>query len=213
MTLVSSAFSPAHAASLSFSLNPFTGSTAKVNVTLDDAVAGAGKVQFTVDVDKSVSLADIRGVFFNVADSVPLDGLQYSGSDVTAFSATGNVTSVGGSSNNVNGDGGSQSFDAGLEIGREGLKGGKDDIQSTVFTLSHSSLALDLSHFANQNFGVRLMSVGTGDDREGSSKLAAIVPGQPNDPTDVPEPTSALALGLVGVGGVKFLKRKRDLAV
>ncbi|GAB4379865.1 MAG: hypothetical protein Kow00121_34890 [Elainellaceae cyanobacterium] len=271
MTLISSALSPAHAASLSFSLNPFTGSDAKINVTLDDAVAGAGKVQFKVDVDKSVSLADIRGLFFNVADSVPLSGLRYTGSNVTAFSATGNVTSVGSSNNNVNGNSGSQSFDVGLEIGSEGLKGGKDDFQSTIFTLSHTSLALNLSHFANQSFGARLMSVGTAGNREGSSKLAANsptlptppvqnppvqepvtqnpptqnpptqnppaqeppvqnpppvvitppptpgpvaeIPNQPNKPTEVPEPTSALALGLAAVGGVKFLKRKKDLVV
>lgn len=187
ITVISSALSAAHAASLSFSLNPFTGSNAKVDITLDDKAAGDGKVQFKVNVDRSVSLADIRGIFFNVADNVSLSGLKYVGSDITAFSAAGNVTSVGGNSNNLNGGGNSRSFDVGLEIGSEGLKGGKDDFQSTVFTLSHSSMALNLSHFANQSFGVRLMSVGTANNREGSSKLDGSSPVLP--PVAVPTPT------------------------
>ena len=184
VAIASSAFSPAHAASMTFSASPFTGSNALVNFTLDDTIAGTGNVQFKVDVDKSISIGDIRGVFFNFFDDTLLSGLKlFSGTDVTAtaFGPAGKVNSVGSSNNNLNGDGKNNEhyFDAGVEIGQEGIGGNKGDIQSTIFTLSHTSVALSLAQFYGQDFGVRLMSVGTGNNREGSSKLIATAPSAP----------------------------------
>ncbi|HEY9696166.1 MAG TPA: PEP-CTERM sorting domain-containing protein [Trichocoleus sp.] len=191
LAALSSILAPVQAASLSFSLSPFTGSTAKLNFTLDDQAAGAGKVLFKVDVDKSVSLADIRGIFFNIKDDSLLPSLKVTGTDVTAFAAAANgVSQVGGNSNNLNGGGTNYAFDAGVEIGEEGLKGGKDDFQSTSFIVS-AAKALDLSQFSTQGFGARLMSVGTVNDREGSSKLTGASPNLPPvviPPTTPPTP-------------------------
>jgi len=198
---------------MNFTINEFTGADTQVKFTLDDAIAGAGKVQFKVDYlsTGSNTIADIRGVFFNIFDDTLLSGLKVTGTNVTAskFGPAGTINSVGGNSNNLNGGGGS--FDAGVEIGQEGIGQGKGDIQSTTFTLSHTSKALTLAQFYGQNFGVRLMSVGSGANRNESSKLKGqapfYTPPAPS-PKKVPEPATAAALGLFAVGALRVAKKK-----
>ncbi|WP_370684456.1 PEP-CTERM sorting domain-containing protein [Nostoc sp. KVJ20] len=198
---------------MNFTINDFTGSDTQVKFTLDDSIAGSGKVQFKVDYLSTGSnkIADIRGIFFNILDNSLLKGLQVVGTDVTnkQFGPAGSVTSVGSGSNNLNGGGGS--FDAGVEIGQEGIGQGKGDIQSTIFTLSHTSQALTLAQFSQENFGVRLMSVGSGNNRNGSSKLKGQAPyytPPPPPPKKVPEPTTVVALGLFAVGALRIAKKK-----
>ncbi|WP_414568241.1 hypothetical protein [Nostoc sp. CCY 9925] len=202
---------------MSFTINDFTGADTQVKFTLDDAIAGAGKVQFKVDYLSTGknTLADIRGVFFNILDNTLLSGLQVSGKDITAskFGPAGEVETVGSSNNNLNGNGknGQNLFDAGVEIGQEGIADGKGDIQSTIFTLSHTSKALTLAQFSQQSFGVRLMSVGSATSREDSSKLKGTAPyyvPSPPPPAKVPEPTTTVALGLFALGGLKVAKKK-----
>jgi hypothetical protein len=191
---IMSSFSSAEAASFSFNTSNFTGSDIKVNITLDDKAAGDGKIQFTVKMAAdSPSIGDLRGIFFNISDNSLLSGLQYSAAsgaklDVkqSAYSTTGSLSSVGNA--NLNGDGGNHSFEFALEIGENGLKGGKDDIQSTTFVLSHATRKLDLSMFSQQDFGVRVTSVGTGNNREGSSKLVGTSPLPPLSVTPTPVP-------------------------
>jgi hypothetical protein len=192
------AFVPvANAASLTFDANQFTGDAARVRITLDDMAAGAGKIQFKVDFvsDPSTSmLGDLRGIFFNIADNSLLSGLRIEGPQVTTYvTGNGNISSVGNA--NLNGGGNAHAFDVGVEIGQNGLKGGKDDFQTTTFTLFHTSQSLDLSLFAQQEFGIRVTSVGTGNRREGSSKLVATSPNlppitvqPPSNPTLTPAP-------------------------
>ncbi|MBW4423489.1 MAG: PEP-CTERM sorting domain-containing protein [Nostoc desertorum CM1-VF14] len=215
VVISSSAFAPANAASMNFTINDFTGADTQVKFTLDDAIAGSGKVQFKVDYlsTGNNTIADIRGVFFNILDNTLISGLQVVGTDVTAkiFDPNGKIKSVGSGSNNLNG--GNVAFEAGVEIGQEGIGQGKGDIQSTIFTLSHSSQALTLAQFSQQNFGVRLMSVGSGDTRGGSSKLEGqapyynYTPPQP-PPKKVPEPTTVAALGLFALGALRVAKKK-----
>lgn len=214
VVISSSAFSPANAASMNFTINDFTGADTQVKFTLDD-LNGSGKVQFKVDylATGKNTIADIRGIFFNIKDDSLLNGLKIENlakTDVTAtkFDA-GKVTSVGSGSNNLNGGG--VSFDAGVEIGQEGIGKGKGDIQSTIFTLSHISKALTLAQFSEQNFGVRLMSVGSGNSREDSSKLKGQAPyytPPPPPPKKVPEPGTVAALGLFALGALKVAKKK-----
>jgi hypothetical protein len=218
VVILSSAFAPANAASMNFTINDFTGADTQVKFTLDDAIAGSGKVQFKVDYlsTGSNTIADIRGVFFNILDDSLLSGLQVVGTDVTAsqFGLAGTVNTVGSSNNNLNGEGKKGEvnlFDAGVEIGEEGIGGEKGDIQSTIFTLSHSSKALTLAQFSQQNFGVRLMSVGSKTKREDSSKLKGQAPyyiAPPSPPKKVPEPTTVVALGLFAVGALTVAKKK-----
>lgn len=201
LPLITGSFSPASAASLSFSVNPFTGDPAKVNFTLDDTAAGAGKIQFKVDVDTKVSLADLRGIFFNIKDDSLMKGLVVTGTDgrtlngtnitATAFKA-GGVDEVGRVKLEGGGASGPSAFDLGFEIGENGLKGGKDDFQSTTFILSHKSAALTLSQFIGESFGVRVTSVGSGSNRGGSSKLTGIAVNPTPAPTPVPTPVPTL---------------------
>jgi hypothetical protein len=195
----------AQAASLSFNVFNFTGDTAQAKVTLTEIDQA---IQFEIDVIPSPNIGDLRGVFFNIADDSLISGLSVTGNNLgnTQFSA-GSVINLGGGatlSGYANGK-----FDAGIEIGKAGIGKG-DDFQSAAFTLSHTSAVLTLSQFANQFFGVRITSVGElGSSRDGSSKLAGVVPTPPDDseePTEVPEPGAALALGLVGIGAWR-LKR------
>jgi len=213
VVISSSAFSPANAASMSFTINDFTGADTRVKFTLDDAAAGSGKIQFKVDYlsTGSNTIADIRGIFFNIKDDSLLSGLKVVGTDITAskFGPAGTINSIGSSSNNLNGGGGF--FDAGVEIGQEGIGKGKGDIQSTIFTLSHTSQALTLAQFSEQNFGVRLMSVGSKNNREDSSKLKGQAPyytPPPPPPKKVPEPSTVAALGLFALGALKVAKKK-----
>ncbi|MFQ4143215.1 hypothetical protein [Chlorogloeopsis sp. ULAP02] len=219
VVLAAAIFAPANAASLSFTIDDFTGSDTRVKFTLDDQIAGSGKVQFKVDylATGSNTIADIRGIFFNILDDSLLSGMQVVGTDVTAskFGPAGTVTSVGSSSNNLNGNGNQKNFfDAGVEIGKEGIGGNKGDIQSTTFTLSHISKALTLAQFSEQNFGVRLMSVGSGNSREGSSKLKGTAPyytPPPPPPKKVPEHSTTVALGLfAAVGAWQLIKKNKQ---
>lgn len=186
--LLLSSFSAAEAASFTFDASNFTGANAKVSISLDDKAAGDGKIQFTVKMASTTTIGDIRGLFFNISDDSLLSGLKATGDHVTTTAyGAGKISSVGNA--NLNGDGGNHVFDFGVEIGANGLKGGKDDIQTTTFTLSHASRALNLSMFTQQDFGVRLTSVGTvGGSRELSSKLVGTSPLPPIQVTPSPSP-------------------------
>lgn len=163
-------------------LTPFTGDDSEVEI---DLVVDDGKILMTATV--SSGMADIRGIFFDVADDSLLSGLTISGPDVTDV-AFGNVVNLGLGSNLLGG-GSPCPCDVGVEIGRPGLRGGGDDFQTTTIVIMHETLDLDLSFLAGQAIGVRLTSVGPDEgSRRGSSKLGGVVP----------EPSTG-ALTLVGL--------------
>jgi hypothetical protein len=213
IAIASSSFSAAQAATTSFTINQFTGATTQVRFTLDDTIDGAGKVQFKVDyLGGTNALADIRGIFFNIKDDSLLSGLKVSGTDditTSKFGPAGTIGSVGNA--NLNGGGGPKNFfDAGIEIGTQGIGKG-DDFQSTTFTLSHLTQALTLDQFYSQDFGVRLTSVSSEKSREDSSKLKGISSTKPTQPKKVPEPTTIPALGLFAIGVLKLTAKNKKL--
>lgn len=194
---------PANAASLSGSLSTFTGSDAKVDYWLTEVDDG---VQFDFQVDTDVNLADLRGIFLNIDDTRLISGLSASASanpfsdvdsslfytldpsDDFATDASGTQDFGFGGGNNIKGGGGSApDYTIGFDIGKGGLKGGKDDFRATSFVLSHSTNALTLANFENLDLAARVMSVG--DDRNGSSKLSGTAPTPAPDPTPAPSPT------------------------
>jgi len=137
---------------------------------------GDGSLAFTVALDPgSDYIGDLRGLFFQVADEALLDGLKVDGADVTDSDAAADAVSDLGNGANVNG-GNDGPFDVGVEIGTQGMSA--DDIQTTTFTLSHDSVDLTLDLIAEQDFAVRMTSVGTEGDggREDSLKLVGTAP-------------------------------------
>jgi hypothetical protein len=175
----------------------------KVNALLTELANG---VQFTLSIaGDSPNIGDFRGFFFNFADESLLAGASVTGADITdsVFDAN-NVTNLGGG-NNINPAAG---FDAGVEIGDSGIGMG-DDIQSTIFVVTHNSVNLNVTDFyATQadgyGFGARLTSVGVGDDREGSSKVVMDEPFPP-----IPEPAFYQMSGLLLMGGAGIFLRAR----
>ncbi len=207
-TLVSSGLLSANAASISGSVSPFTGDPAKVDLLVEDITGG---VKVTANVDQSVSIADIRGIWFDISDNSLVGSLSIAGSDVTEVrQIVDGVNNLGGGAN-LNGGGTFAPYDIGVEIGTSGI--GADDIQSTTFTVLGTGVNTSL--FASENFGVRLTSVGAvGSSRNGSSKLQGTLPTTPS-PTPVPEPLTILGTAVVlGFGGLcqREMAKKRKQA-
>lgn len=192
--LSSALFSSANAATMSFSSEVSTGSTAGVDYFLDDSVK-AGSVDVTVNVnDTGDGIADISGVWFQIADEGLIPGLTFEEIDYTAVGTGTNpdfISSISlgangannnlGNGVNLNGSG-PKNFDAGLRIGQSGGINGGDDFRSITFRIGHTSEDLDLSLFSEQGWATRLKSVG--ENRNGSSKLEATAPIFTMDPVD-----------------------------
>lgn len=137
-----------------------------------------GALVFTVTVLSTPTLtADLRGLFFDVADASQLTGMAVSqvGAAVTDFD-TGNVIDLGNGANMI---GAADPFDVGLEFGTQGI--GKDDIQTATFTLTNADGDLTLDDLAHVEFGARLTSIGApGGSRTDSAKLTTIAPAAPD---------------------------------
>lgn len=196
-----------------FTLDPYTGASSQVQVIVTQV---GTNVQFIVNVIPNPNIGDIRGVFFNISDESLLAGLSITGADVTQVVKSANSVSNLGGGNNTNPEG---PFDIGVEIGTPGI--GSDDIQSTVFTASHSS-GLLTTHFTTVAdpvtssgpnallFAVRLTSVGLpGGDRSGSSKLGTTGANNGGGPPQqvVPEPGTMALLGAMGLAGMGLIRR------
>ena len=168
----------------SFDISTITEDPATARITLTEV--GGGDIQVNVEVVDG-TIADLRGLFFNISDESLVNGLSVSGDDIT--NSQFQVDRVSNLGDTVNMNGTQTDFDGGVEIGTSGII--PDDIQSTTFTLSHDSVDLTLDLFENQNFGVRLASGGA--NRNGNSKLVALSPVNTKEdtPVDIPvlEPT------------------------
>jgi hypothetical protein len=213
----------AQAAPITYFLEDSAGSAAvRIGVTLDDAVT-AGQVQFTVFVAPNAAfpnIADLNGIFFNVANEALLGGFSFTGTQVTgSVQSANNVSSIGGNPN-VNP---LDDFDIGVKLGTAGM--GADDIQTTSFMVSHaqaltSAMFLPGTYDADGLFAVRATSTGLpGGDRSGSSKMFCadgaacldIPPCTNGDcpPDVVPEPTSLILMGLGLFGAATVARRRR----
>lgn len=141
----------------------------------------AGSLVFTVDVlDDATVTADLRGLFFDLNDPSKLPGLMLSANDgnVTELASGNDKISDLGNGSNMKGAV-KTGFDVGLEFGTQGI--GKDDIQSSTFTLTNAANDLTLDDIANTLFGARLTSIGSPTGaRDGSSKQTVTAPAAPD---------------------------------
>jgi len=139
-------------------------------VEIQAVEAAGGKIDFTVSILQTTSLtADLRGLFFDLADIGKLAGLSFtqSGDAITDFD-TVNVIQL---KNGANMNGAASPFDVGFEFGSAGIA--KDDIKSVSFTLTNAAQNLSLDDIAHTDFGVRLTSIGHPGDKKRSEKDGA----------------------------------------
>lgn len=130
-----------------------------------------GTILFQLDVTGG-GVADIRGLFFNLADDSLVNSLSAEGADLSDQDY-GNVSSFK-NGNNVKG-GGRSPYDVGMDFGTSGI--GKGTVDSTSFVLSSTNgedLTLDL--IANIEFAARLQSVGG----KGPQKISVTAPAAPD---------------------------------
>lgn len=150
-----------------------------------------GTLQFDVTVDDTTGkIGDLNGLFFDLSNDSIADSLTVTGTDLTGSKIDADSVTKVSSWNNMNGevikeDG---KYDVGVQFGSSGMA--KDDIQSTSFTLATlDGSALSLADVAQQDFGVRLTSVGEIDGSRGDSlKISGSSP-------EVPEEEACANLG------------------
>lgn len=154
-----------------------------------EAVEVEGRIRFLVDVlDGPLLTADLRGLFFDLADAERLAGLTIASADplVTDFAIeAGRVIDLGQGANMRGAVRGG--FDIGIEFGQSGIGKGRGDVSGPVaFEIASASHDLTLNDIANVAFGARLTSVGHPDGpRDGSAKLLATAPAAPDAGDDV----------------------------
>lgn len=129
-----------------------------------------GKLEFNASVLQSAALtADLRGMFFNVADDAKLAGLSFSqgGNKITDLDTVDVIQLKGGANMN----GAASPFDVGVEFGTSGMS--KDDIKTGTFTIDNAAHNLNLDDIAQTLFGARLASIGAPSDHKRSEKDGA----------------------------------------
>src|SRR5262245_44573723 len=162
-----------------------------VQITITQTSSGV----FHFDVQQSGAVVgDLRGLFFDLqhetlvsasGTQVSLTGVSATGTNVSSLATAvldGNdtVVKVGGNDNNMSGalsfDGTgqeAQGYDVGIEFGSSGIGSGGNDVRNVSFDLHLTGATL--ADFIGQDFGVRMMSVGTlGGTRDGSCKETSL---------------------------------------
>jgi Bacterial Ig domain len=151
-----------------------------------------GTIDFTVDV---LGNADLRGLFFHLADETKLTGLAVSGEDVgliTNFAHQANSVLNLGQGAEMNGA--ASPFDVGIRWGTPGPN--PDFINFPVdFTLSNAANNLTLDDIAHVEFGARLVVVGGKD-----AKITTIAPAAPDAVDDNAPPPTIFEDGASGFG-------------
>ena len=169
----------------------FIGEPLEVLLQVDDAI-DPGKLVLTLEIiGPEGTLGDLAGFLAHVNDESLLAGLSATGPYVSRSMFLANQ--LGGPA------GLSPCYcDLRLEFGTPGIL--HDDLRSVTFTIAHATQALDVSFLVGRSFGIDVTSVGTGQNRDRPSRLVGVVP----------EPTSALLLGLGHAGHAGIQSKSRE---
>lgn len=172
--------------SLTFSLDVQTGDDQLAPVTITITEMADGSLSFSVsnENDDDNMIADLRALFFDVADDDLLGTLSVAGDDFTEMQQDGDVSNLGGGATSSGVP--NSPYEVGIEFGTSGMA--TDDIQTTTFILSSSLRDLTLDDIALESFTVRQTSVGEIDGaREDSDKLYGDAPYPVNAQDDYAE--------------------------
>lgn len=191
----------------------------RVDLASHEGLSGGAWVEITGDGTNAVTfdlgladgtIADMRGFFFDIDNdaiisNVLVNSLTDANQDLTVDDAITSWPAVLSSSANLTGT--NISFDLGFELGTQGIGEGGGDIRAISFTISGDSV-FDIG---DDNLGMRLMSFG--ENREDSRKMIGSyeTPDSSPGPSSVPEPASALliGLGLAGLAGFRKISRRK----
>lgn len=160
----------------------------ETTVIITEVVGADGFIDLVISIEADESggaNADLRGLFFNVSNKGLLPSLSADGTDVTDSQFMANKVDDLGNGANLKGalTAKGNRFDAGVEFGTQGI--GKDDIDTTTFTLSADGADVTLDDLGGERIGVRYTSFGFGGDREGSLKIAGLIPHAPDAVDDL----------------------------
>jgi len=207
------------AAALSLLLFPLSAGAYTVDLLSHEGLSGSGWVEVINDGTNAVTfdlgltdgtIADMRSFSFNIDGLITADQLNYQVNSLVDinddFTVDTVVTGWPTVSPSADMKGTQITFAFAAEFGEQGIGEGKGDIRaiSLTFFTNPDSLLLNID---DSNFGMRLMSVLEEDgDRDGSRKL---IGGRTTE--SVPEPATALmlGLGLLGLAGVRKRSRRQ----
>lgn len=163
-------------ASVTFTIPGDVDTTVTVTEVINPST-GFRELEFSLTAEVSGDVeADIRSLYFHMADESVLGSLSITGDDVTGSAIQANgVNSVGngkGNGGNVKGKGNkADGYDVGVNFGTPGM--GQDSIETTSFTLASSLGDLNLDILSEMGFGLRIQ---TTDDDGSGQKLSADAP-------------------------------------
>jgi len=193
-------------ATVSATLNEFTGADAQISVQIG-AAANAGDLQFTLT-RVGPATGDITGFWANLNGSSQTTlfnagGLTVSGSTVASSEFSADSVNNLGNGVNLTGGGSPSPLDFGVRFSKPG-----DGSQGTVVFTLHANQPLSESLFADATFGARIQAINgsASDTGEGSSKLSGsggTVPGQ-----SIPDSSSTVTLLGVSLCGIEWLRRR-----
>ncbi|MEZ4334864.1 MAG: PEP-CTERM sorting domain-containing protein [Myxococcota bacterium] len=175
---------------------PLTGS-----VTIDDGI-DPGNLVITAQID--AQRGSVRGLLAHVADESLLDGLSIVGAGRRAYRFDANDVGKAAKSRGLGRPGSACPCDFGIRFSaREGT--------SVTFTLTHDTEALTIALFYGQAVSLQASNIRVDDGyrRNGKSRSKGIRKAvlEGTFPTPVPEPTTALLMGL-GLAGLAYTGRR-----